>query len=156
MSPGSYDDLYWLQEWVHNDYCMTDLANNQKYTTAMFQICRSNSRWNPATVDVSKITRLEVLDYGKYVVGFVVLKEPSSAVSISTILQTAVTNLKRCSEWNLEVESQSGITRKWTLSQTCAPLQTRILCQYLGSLDDGQLQDYKFCSQEKINSGRSD
>ena len=118
MSPGSYDDYYWLQYWVHNDYCMTDLANNQKYTTAMFQICRRNSRWNPATVDVSKITRLEVLDNGKYVIGRVVLKEPSSAVSISIILQTAVINLKRCSEWNLEVESQSGI-KKWAIEVEC-------------------------------------
>ena len=97
MSPGSYDN-YWVQYWVHIDYCMTELANNQKYTTAMFQICRRKSRWNPATVDVSKITRLEVLDYGKYMVGRVVLKEPSIAVSISIILQTAVINLKRDSK----------------------------------------------------------
>ena len=107
MSSDSYG--MYIGCWVDN--CMTELANNQKYTTAMFQICRRKSHWNPATVDVSKITRLEVLDNGKYVVGRVVIKEPSNAVSISTILQITVINLKRCIKWDLKVESKCGISK---------------------------------------------
>ena len=97
----------------YGDYCMTELANDQKYTTAMFHT--SKKYFNPDFVDVSKITRLEVLDSGRgYVTGRVVLKEPSNAVSISTILQIAVINLKRCIKWDLKVESQSGI-KMWNL-----------------------------------------
>ena len=51
---------------------------------------------------------------GRYVIGRVVLKEPSNAVSISTILQIAVIHLKRCIKWDLKVESQSGI-KMWNL-----------------------------------------
>ena len=91
---------------------MTELANDQKYTTAMF--FASKKYFNPDFVDMSKTTRLEVLYNGRYVIGRVVLKEPSNAVSISTILQIAVINLKRCIKWDLKVESQSGI-KMWNL-----------------------------------------
>ena len=60
------------------------LANNKKYTTAKVHTTKSN--WNLETIDVSKITRLEVLDNGKYVTCRLVVKEPSNADSISTIL----------------------------------------------------------------------
>ena len=91
---------------------LLELAKLTKYTTAIVHTRKSN--WNRDSIDVSKITRLEVLDTGKYLVGRVVLKEPSNAVSISTILQIAVINLKRCIKWDLKVESQSGI-KMWNL-----------------------------------------
>ena len=92
---------------------LLELANNKKFTTAIVHTRKSN--WNRDSIDVSKITRLEVLDSGKgYVTGRVVIKEPSNAVSISIILQIAVIHLKRCIKWDLKVESQSGI-KMWNL-----------------------------------------
>ena len=69
----------------YGDYCMTELANDQKYTTAMFHT--SKKYFNPDFIDVSKITRLELLyDNNGFVTCRVVIKEPSNTVSISITL----------------------------------------------------------------------
>ena len=73
---------------------LTGLANNKKYTTAIVHTTKSN--WNLETIDVSKITRLEVLDNGKYVTCRLVVKEPSNADSISTILGISGEQLRKC------------------------------------------------------------
>ena len=46
----------------YGDYSMTELANGQKYTTAVFHT--SKKYFYPDFIDMSKITRLEVLDSG--------------------------------------------------------------------------------------------
>ena len=53
-------------------------------TTVMFHTEKPN--WNPGSVDVSKLKRLEVVDKWGNVTGRLVLKEPSTADSISKIL----------------------------------------------------------------------
>ena len=74
---------------------LLELANNKKFTTAIVHTRKSN--WNRDSIDVSKITRLEVLNNGKYVTGRLVIKEPSNAVSISTILDIPISKLRICS-----------------------------------------------------------
>ena len=76
---------------------LLELANNKKYTTAIVHTRKSN--WNRDSIDVSKITRLEVINNGKskYVTDRLVIKEPSNAVSISTILDIPISKLRICS-----------------------------------------------------------
>ena len=74
------------------------LANNKKiHTTVIVHTRKSN--WNHDSIDVSKITRLEVINNGKskYVTNRLVIKEPSNAVSISTILDIPISKLRICS-----------------------------------------------------------
>ena len=100
--------LYYICKWLLKRETMssylTGLANNKKYTTAIVHTTKSN--WNLETIDVSKITRMEVLDNGKYVTCRLVVKEPSNADSISTILGMSGVKLKLCSKWNLRLNGK--------------------------------------------------
>ena len=71
--------------------------------------------WNHEDVDVSKITRLELLyDEKAYVTVKAVIKEPSDTVSISNILQIPMYDIESCINWDLKVESFNGI-KMWNL-----------------------------------------
>ena len=67
-------------------------------TTIMFHTEKPN--WNPGSVDVSKLKRLEVVDKGEDVCGRLVLKEPSTADSISKILGISLNMLTISSNYS--------------------------------------------------------